>query len=81
MWQLHAADLGGALFNLPRVNVIIGTGSVWERIKLPSVQRLIGRLVTLPSGVKADGEIERIKWRIPGSTDQLGYSRQLSVIY
>ena len=81
MWQLHSADLGGALFNLPRVNAIIGTGSVWESISLPPVERIIGRHVTLPKGAPANGEIERIKWRIPGATDQMGYSKLLSVLY
>ncbi len=81
IWQLHSADLGGALFNLPRVDAIVGTGSVWESISLPPVQRIIGRRVALPTGAPADGEIDRIKWRIPGATDQLGYSDKLSVLY
>jgi len=81
IWQLHSADLGGALFNLPRVNAMIGTGSVWESVKLPPVARIIGRSVSLPSGTPGHGEIERIRWRIPGATDQLGYSKQLSVLY
>lgn len=81
MWQLHSADLGGALFNLPRVNAIIGTGTVWESISLPPVERVIGRPVTLPTGASANGELERIKWRISGATDQLGYSKLLSVLY
>ena len=81
MWQLHSADLGGALFNLPRVNAIIGTGTVWESIRLPAVEKIIGRPVSLPAGESAKGEIERIKWRIPGATDQLGYSKRLSVLY
>lgn len=81
IWQLHSADLGGALFNLPRVDAMVGTGSVWESVTLPPVERIIGRRVALPTGAPPDGEIERIKWRIPGATDQLGYSNKLSVLY
>jgi hypothetical protein len=47
--------------NLPRVNAIIGTGTVWESIHLPPVERMIGRPVTLPTGESAKGKIERIK--------------------
>jgi hypothetical protein len=81
MWQLHSADMGSALFNLPKVNAITSTGVAAELIRLSSVRRVIGRPVTFDSGVQASGELKRIRWRIAGATDQLGYSKLVSALY
>jgi sarcosine reductase len=81
MWQLHAADMGSALFNLPKVDAITSTGAAAELISLPPMERLIGRTVTLDSGASASDKLQRITSRIIGATDQLGYSKQVSVLY
>jgi sarcosine reductase len=81
MWQLHSADMGSALFNFPRVNAIASTGVASELIKVPPVESIIGRIVTLDSGATASGELKRMRWRIAGATDQLGYSKLVSALY
>jgi glycine reductase complex component B subunit alpha and beta len=80
--QLAVSDGGGALFNLPRVNAITVTSTaIGGPMSLPAMEKVIGRPVTLFSGVQASGEIKKMKRDIAGGEDQLGHSRVVSVRY
>ncbi len=71
----------GAVFNLPRANAIVTTANSWSIVELPTVKRIIGKRVILPSGASSDGVLKKpVRW-IRGALDQTGHSRIMSVRY
>lgn len=71
----------GAVFNLPLANGIVSTANSWSIIELPSMKRIIGKQVILPSGACSRGELKKpIRW-IRGALDQTGHSKIMSVRY
>lgn len=81
MWQLSTPAEGGVIFNMPKVDALVSMASPSEFVTLPAVERIIGRPVLQRDGSSASGELKRIKMWIPGSVDQLGDSRLISVLY
>jgi glycine reductase len=81
MWRLTSPDEGGVIFNMPKINAIVSMASPSEFVTLPPVERIIGKPVTLRDGSSPKGEINRIKMWIPGSVDQLGHTKLVSVLY
>lgn len=66
------------IFNLPEVDAIVSMGFPFMELKLPAVERVIGRPGATPGG-PVEGELVRaIRW-IKGSQCQLGSSRLRAV--
>ena len=81
MFDVASGVESGTVFNLPGARAIVNTGNEWELVRLPSVERVMGRPVVLPSGVTSDGELDKaINW-IAGALDQEGHSKIVSVRY
>jgi len=81
MFDVASGIESGTVFNLPGARAIVNTGNEWELVRLPAVERTIGKSVILPSGVSSDGELKRaINW-IAGALDQEGHSKMVSVRY
>lgn len=82
IWRrLESSDVGGTFFDLPRVNARVSTGVVEELVSLPSMEKIIGRPISCYSGPPVDGELKRVRWRIAGAADQLGYSNLIAVTH
>lgn len=81
MWRLSTPAEGGVMFNMPKVNALVSMASPTELVTLPPAERVIGRSVVQPDGSSTSGELKRTKMWIPGSVDQLGYSKLISVVY
>jgi len=65
----------GAVFNLPGASAIVATANQTWSFDSPAVDRVIGRPVTLPSGILSDGELNNKRARtIKGILDQVGHS-------
>jgi len=64
----------GAIFNLPGASAIVSTANQNWLIDSPAVERVIGKPVTLPSGVTSSGELEKRVRSIRGVLDQVGHS-------
>lgn len=81
MFDVASGMESGSMFNFPEINAIVNTGNEWMPVHLPSVKRTIGKRVILPSGLTADGELDReICFQI-GVLDQEGHSKTISVRY
>jgi glycine reductase len=81
MWQLSSPADGGIMFNMPNVDALVSMASPSEIVTLPPVERIIGKSITLRDGSSPSSELKRIKMWIPGSVDQLGHSKLISVLY
>jgi len=72
---------GGVVFNLPKAGAIIDTGCPLVKVTLPSMERIIGRPVTLPTGIPASGEMTGLAIFLSGAVGQLGDSNKVTVRY
>ncbi len=83
MWDVASGSgvESGIVFNFPKANTIVNTGNEWLSVSLPAVDRVIGRPVTLPSGVSSNGALEKVLNWIVGAVDLLGRSKITSVRY
>jgi len=68
------------VFNLPGANAIVNTGNPFRLLSLPAVKKVIGKMVTLPSG-PASGELKKAPNFITGALDLAGHTRMVSVQY
>ncbi|MFC1846061.1 glycine/sarcosine/betaine reductase component B subunit [Chloroflexota bacterium] len=81
MFDVASGIESGTVFNLPGARAIVNTGNEWELVRLPAVDRIIGRPVILPSGISSSDELNKaINW-IAGALDQEGHSKIVSVRY
>lgn len=64
----------GAVFNLPGASAIVATANSNWLIQSPAVARVIGKPVTLPSGISSSDEIQKRARFIRGVLDQVGHS-------
>jgi glycine reductase len=71
----------GEVFDLPGARSIVTTANQYEVLRLPAVERVIGKRVTLPSGQPCDGELEKSFRFIRGGLDQVGITRIRSLRY
>jgi glycine reductase len=71
----------GTVFNLPGASSIVATANHFGTLPLPAVERIIGKSVTLPSGVNAADGFDKIIRGIRGALDQEGFSKYRPVIY
>jgi len=71
----------GIVFNFPRANAIVNTGNEWLALDLPAADRVIGRPVSLLSGVTSNGELKKALNWITGAVDHFGRSMITSVRY
>jgi len=69
------------IFNLPKADALISTGSPLRTLKLPAVIRIIGRQVTLPSGEPITSAFNNRILFISGAVGQLGNSRMVAAQY
>jgi len=74
-------DGNSVIFNLPKANALISTGSPLRTLKLPAVERIIGRPVTLPSGEPITSTFDKRILFISGAVGQLGNSRMVAAQY
>ena len=81
MFDRSAGSEVGAVFNLPGASAIVSTSNQNWLISSPAVERIIGRPVTLPSGVSSNGELKKRARSIKGILDQLGHSNMRPVRY
>jgi glycine reductase complex component B subunit alpha and beta len=72
---------GLVVFNMPELDAIVSAGTPWQRVKLPSVERIIGTPVERPEATPVVGEIERMLRWIRGSQDQVGGGRLRGIEY
>lgn len=72
---------GSVIFNLPKVNALISTGSPLRTLKLPEVKRIIGRPVRLRSGEPSTSAFDKRILFISGAVGQLGNSRMVAAQY
>jgi sarcosine reductase len=68
------------VFNLPGANAIVNTGNPFRLLSLPAVKRIIGKPVTLASGL-ASGELKKAPNFITGALDLAGHTKMVSVQY
>ena len=68
------------IFNLPEVDAIVSMGVPFIELKLPAVDRVIGRPGVSPEGSIEGERVSAIRW-IKGSQCQLGSSRLRAVRY
>lgn len=86
--MLHmGADISDAkygastIFSMPEVDAIVSMGYPFMELRLPPVERIIGRPGPAGDGPDIDGEVIRaIRW-IKGSQCQLGSSKLMAVRY
>ena len=72
---------GVTMFNMPALNAIVSMGTPWQKVRLPSVDRIIGSPVNLPGEPFIGGEVTReLRW-IRGSQDQLGSGHLSAVLH
>jgi hypothetical protein len=71
---------GSTVFNLPGANAIVNTGNPFRLLSLPAVKRIIGKPVTLASGL-ASGELKKAPNFITGALDLAGHTKMVSVQY
>ena len=71
----------GEVFNLPGARAIVSTANQYTTLHLPCVERIIGKRVTLPSGVSCDGELDKVFRFIRGGLDQEGITNIIPVRY
>jgi glycine reductase len=71
----------GTVFNLPGASSIVATANHFGKLQLPAVKRVIGKSVTLPSGVHSEDGFEKIIRYIRGGLDQEGISKIMPVRY
>jgi sarcosine reductase len=74
-------DGNSVIFNLPKANALISTGNPLRTLKLPAVERIIGRPVTLPSGEPITSTFDKRILFISGAVGQLGNSRMVAAQY
>jgi sarcosine reductase len=72
---------GLVVFNMPELDAIVSAGTPWQKVKLPSVERIIGTPVERPEATPVVGEIERMLRWIRGSQDQVGGGRLRGIEY
>jgi glycine reductase len=69
-------EFGGiTLFNFEEVDAIVSMGTPWEKITLPSMERVIGKSFNLSCEPPIGGEIHRMVRWIRGAQDQIGYTK------
>jgi len=71
----------GTVFNLPGASAIVSTANQFVSLELPPVERVIGRPVTLPSGVCSNHGLQKTFRYIRGALDQEGITRYRPVRY
>ena len=72
---------GTTIFSMPEVDAIVSMGGPFMELRLPAVDRIVGRSGASSEGPPIEGEIVRaIRW-IKGSQCQLGSSRLKAVRY
>jgi len=69
------------IFSMPEVDAIVSMGMPFMDLRLPAVERVIGRPGFSPEGVPISGEIVRVLRWIKGSQCQLGSSKLTAVRY
>jgi len=80
--QQDAGDEGNiVIFNLPKADALISTGSPLRTLKLSAVKRIIGRPVNLPSGEPITSAFNKRILFISGAVGQLGNSRMVAAQY
>jgi len=73
---------GTLIFNLPEIDAaIVSMGTPNEAITLPPMERIIGRLVTLPDGLPFSAEIKRPLLWVKGTVGQLGSLNLITARY
>jgi len=71
----------GTVFNLPGASAIVSTANQFVSLELPPVEKVIGRPVTLPSGVSSNHGLQKTFRYIRGALDQEGITRYRPVRY
>jgi len=69
------------IFNFPEVDAIVSMGTPYADLKLPAVDKVIGKLKTFAGNQASDGEIFTSIGTIKGSMCQLGSSKLSAVRY
>lgn len=81
MFGSESGSESSTVFNLPGANAIVNTGNPFHTLQLPAVRRIIGKPVTLPSGVPASGALKKAPNFITGALDLAGHTKMVAVQY
>jgi sarcosine reductase len=79
--QDDSDEEGTAIFNLPKADALISTGSPLRGIDIPVARRIIGRQGNLETGESCEGPFRRRLLFIAGAVGQLGNSKWVATRY
>lgn len=74
--DIKDVEFGGiTLFNFEEVDAIVSMGTPWEKLTLPPMEKIIGKVFHTPQTPYIGGEIERMVRWIRGAQDQIGQTK------
>jgi glycine reductase len=81
IWEIAADESAESctLFNSPKLDALVSMGTPMVTIRLPSMEKVIGKPVDLPGRTPIWSENERMLRWIRGAVGQLGHSRLKTV--